>query len=279
MRFWRATGSAALLVCVAVAGMGTWQLETRLTRTGDSDGKALPSAIVQPARTDAAAAQRRTARLPLFFEQNVGQLPAAAGFAARGSGYQLLLAAEGATWALGSTSDTAPVDLVRMRLVGANADTQAAGGRVQPARAHYFRGSDPSGWRTNVPMFGSVHYRQIYPGVDLEYYGRDAELEYDFVVATGVDPRVIALRFEGAAKMSVDAAGDLVMETKAGRLVQRRPVAYQHIGGARRIVESKYVVTGKNEFGFAIGSYDRGAPLVIDPVIAYSTYVGGSGGS
>jgi hypothetical protein len=226
-------------------------------------------------------------------------------FLTRGGAYQLFFTDEGATWALArptgaaqgagrrarggdrpeprpgkAAPDDAPiVDVLRMRLVGASADARVTGVWEQPGKTHYFRGSTPASWRTNVPTFAGVHYSQVYPGIDLLYYGREAQLEYDFIVAGGVDPATIALRFEGARGVSIDEAGDLVVTTPAGLLVQRKPVAYQDVTGTRRVIDCRYVLGAGNHVGFALGPYDEKAPLVIDPVLVYSSFLGGTGGS
>lgn len=243
-------------------------------------------------------------RWPVAFEMNEGQVDPSVRFITRGAGYQLFLTDDGATWALQRSmsvasprrarasgddphrvpdpeADAAPaaIDVVRMRLLGANASVYATGANKQPGKAHYFGGNDRSQWRTNVPTFGRVHYNQIYPGIDLVYYGREGQLEYDFRVAPGVDPSLISLAFEGADRLFIDAGGDLVVEARAGRLVHRRPMVYQDIAGDRRVVDAAYVLTGQREVRFSIGEYDRTHTLVIDPVLVYATYVGGTGGA
>ena len=265
--------SAALLVCGAASGI----LVSRLTQP-----EVVPDQA-EAAKPPVSGAQRLTAhgRLPLAFEPNVGQAAAPVRYLTRGAGYQLYFTPDGATWALtraGEVEGAPLVDVLRMRVVGAAADAPVTGSAPLAARAHYFRGDDPAQWRTNVPTFGRVRYARIYPGVDLEYYGRDGELEYDFVVAPGADPSVIALAFDGADGMSLDDAGNLVLETPAGRLVQGRPLTYQQIGTERRRVDSRFVL-GEDEVRFELGAYDPQQPLVIDPVISYSTFIGGTGGA
>lgn len=275
MARWRTGLFAALLVCGAVSG-------GHASRPGlpSSEG-AVAVSDASPSRPTRASQARRivaSGELPLVFERNDGQLDPAVRFLARGAGYQVFFTDDGATWAL-QTADPAAAEVVRMRLIGARAAAGVTGVAPQPARAHYFSGRRRAAWRTNVPTFGRVHHSQVYRGIDLHYYGREGALEYDFVVAPGVDPAVISLGFEGARRMTIDGAGDLVLETRGGRLVQRRPVAYQQVSGERRIVESRYVLAEGRTVGFAFGDYDRSLPLVIDPVIAYSTFLGGTGGA
>jgi uncharacterized repeat protein (TIGR01451 family) len=146
-----------------------------------------------------------------------------------------------------------------------------------PGKVNYFIGNDPHQWRTNVATYAKVKYENVYPGVDLVYYGDGRQLEYDFVVAPGSDPTAIALVFEGAGKLEVDAQGDLVLAVNGGELRLRRPLAYQEVGGARKPVAANYVLESKNHVGVQVAAYDRTQPLIIDPVLVYSTYLGGSG--
>ena len=127
-----------------------------------------------------------------------------------------------------------------------------------------------------MARYGKVNYQDVYPGVDLVYYGNQRELEYDFVVAPGRDPAQIALEFAGMESLRLDATGNLVLRTALGDVVQRKPVVYQEVGGKRRPVEGAYRLLADNRVGFAIGRYDAGLPLVIDPIFAYSSYLGGS---
>src|SRR5207244_1840388 len=131
-------------------------------------------------------------------------------------------------------------------------------------------------WRTNVPTYARVEYRDIYPGVNLVYFGDQRQLEYDFVVRPGASPKAITLGFQGADKLEVDAQGDLVLHTAVGAIRQRRPFVYQEVGGARREIAGGYVLRGAGRVGFQVAAYDRSQPLVIDPVLSYATYLGGS---
>jgi hypothetical protein len=162
-----------------------------------------------------------------------------------------------------------------MRLAGAH-EAEIAGEGLLPGRSHYFLGADPGGWRQDVPSFERVRYRAIYPGTDLVFYGREGELEYDFVFAPGADPRQVAMDLSGVAAPRVDHDGNLVLTTGAGKVVWRRPVAYQVGDGERRAVGSRYTVRGMR-VGFEVAAYDRTRPLVVDPTLSYSTYLGGGG--
>ena len=148
-----------------------------------------------------------------------------------------------------------------------------------PGTVNYFLGNDPAEWHTNIPTYAQVQYHDVYPGIDLVYYGDRQQLEYDFVVAAGADPVAIALRFEGADRLAVDAAGDLLVDVGGQQIVHRQPVLYQDGPSGRQAVAGGYVVQGERQVGFAVGAYDASRPLVLDPVLlVYSTYLGGSGG-
>jgi Abnormal spindle-like microcephaly-assoc'd, ASPM-SPD-2-Hydin/Beta-propeller repeat len=221
------------------------------------------------------------ARLPLSFEQNSGQVPAhrEVKYLSRGDGYTLYLTASGAVLGLrqpGSTrTQTSPPAILRMSLVKGNPAARMSALDEQPGKSNYFIGKDTSKWRTGVPHYGRVAAHDVYPGVDLVYHGNQGQLEYDFEVAPGASPRAIRLALEGAQSTRIDAAGNLAVSVQGGDLLFHAPVAYQELGGQRRIVPSRYVVR-KNQVEFRLARYDTSRPLVIDPTLAYSTYLGGS---
>ena len=128
-----------------------------------------------------------------------------------------------------------------------------------------------------MPSFARVKYTGVYPGIDLVYYGNQRQLEYDLLVAAHADPRRIALAFEGVRALSLDAEGNLILQTSHGEITQHKPVIYQDIDGKRQTVDGRYVLRAKNRVGFHVARYDTTRPLVIDPVLSYSTYLGGSG--
>ena len=161
--------------------------------------------------------------------------------------------------------------------VGANPQPQVVGLDRLAGTSNYFIGSDPSQWHTNIANYGQVEYQNLYPGVDLVFYGNQRQLEYDYVVAPGTDPSVIKLAFDGAESMTIDGQGDLVLHTSAGDVMEDAPVVYQESGGIRQPVSGQFVVEGDGQVGFALGAYDHTQPLVIDPVLSYSTYLGGTG--
>jgi len=163
-----------------------------------------------------------------------------------------------------------------MQLVGANTAARVAGESELPGEVNYVRGGDLKGSVTGIPTYGRVRYEAVYPGVDLVYYGNGHQLEYDFVVAAGADPERIRLKFTGAERLTVNTGGELVLHTAAGELRQSPPVIYQEVEGVRRAISGGYILTGAHQIGFRLGTYDPARPLIIDPVLSYSTYFGGS---
>ncbi|MBI1897800.1 MAG: SBBP repeat-containing protein [Acidobacteria bacterium] len=211
-------------------------------------------------------------RVALAFEANAGQADARYDFVARGAGYVALLSASESLVALGRPGEQS-VSVLRLRLEGAQPAASGTGIEMSPARTSYFLGNHPGKWHTNIPSFRRVKYSAVYAGIDLEYYGTQAKLENDFVVAPGADPGQIRIGVEGAERLEIGPAGELVMKTPAGELRWNRPEVYQENGGARTAVESRYELRADGRVGFALGEYDRQRPLVIDPVL-YATYIG-----
>ncbi len=228
-------------------------------------------------------------RLPLAFEANQGQTDPQVKFVSRGAGYNLFLAATEAVLTLRRGSEQErnslttkqmplPVEksaVLHMKLVGASAQAGMSGQDELPGKSNYFVGNDPRKWHTNVRQFAKVRYENVYPGVDLVYYGNQREMEYDFVLQPGADPSAIRLGIEGATKLRL-VHGDLVLSSEGGDVDLRSPKVYQEANGVRDEISGSYLIEGKNEVGFRLGAYDRRRTLTIDPVLAYSTYLGGS---
>ena len=166
--------------------------------------------------------------------------------------------------------------VLRMRIEGANPAAQIAGVDRLPGKVNYFIGNNPKDWRTDIPSYARVKYRGIYPGVDLVFYGNQRRLEYDFVVAPGADPKVIQLSLKGAQKLRVNSNGDLIMSVSGGQVALQKPVIYQNLSSGRHEIQGRYVLAADSRVSFAVANYDRSAPLIIDPVLNYSTYLGGS---
>jgi hypothetical protein len=237
-------------------------------------------------RPDLAKIKESYSRIPLSFVANHGQAGKKVKFISRGSGYSLALAPTTFTLAVADARNKnneeprvrscASASVLHATLLGGNAAAKLTGLERLLTRTNYFIGSDPRKWKTNVPNYAKVKYSGVYPGVDLVFYGNQDLLEYDFTVSPGADPNVIALGFEGITDMRVDEKGDLLLRTNAGEIRQSRPIVYQQIEGARRIIPASYLIKDKKQIAFQIANYDRSKPLVIDPTLAFSTYLGGS---
>ena len=304
-RRWGWSRGVGLLVLIGLLGLPVWG-------TAPLQGQAL---LQQPSQSPQALEPSRHVtrpgpygQLPLSFEANQGQTDNQVQFLAHGQGYTLFLTAReavfnfrppAAPWAAAQGNRTqarsgaghGPQTVVRMQLLGGNPAPQVVGLEELPGKANYFIGNDPQQWRTNVPTYARVKYANVYPGVDLVYYGNQGQLEYDFVVQPGADPSRIALDIEASlvsarghatrAPLRVAENGDLVVGTKGSEVVFRQPVVYQPATDSgqrtRDIVEGKYVIRADQQVTFDIASYDKTRPLVIDPTLVYSSYLGGSG--
>ncbi len=217
-------------------------------------------------------------QLPLSFVPNAGQLAAPVQFSASGSGYSLFLMPTGAAFSLrtGGASNDSVAGGVQMQLEGANPGAQGTGADPDGSVSNYFVGQDPSQWHSQIADFARVQFAQVYPGVNLTYYGNQSQLEYDFDVAAGANPNVILLSFAGAQNLSLDAAGNLEVQIAGGDLIEHAPILYQMNGAQREAVAGSYVIGSDNTVHFQVGPYDHSLPLVIDPVLSYATYLGGS---
>ncbi len=239
--------------------------------------------------------------LPLRFEANQGQTDSQVKFLSRGIGYTFFLTSAESVLVLSKSTpaegkrqlnwrqpdifgpavkpDSSAPAVVRMTLAGANPHAGIEGLGELPGASNYLIGNDPAKWRTNVSSYAKVKYRDVYPGVDLIYYGNQRQLEFDLVVAPGADPGAIKLDLQGADKVELDAQGDLVLEIKTGAeqaIRLRKPSVYQEADGVRREVPGSFVLQGTHQVGFNVAAHDVTRPLVIDPVLVYSTYLGGS---
>jgi hypothetical protein len=231
-------------------------------------------------------------KLPLHFEANQGQTDRQVQFLSRGAGYTLFLTQREAVLTLtrpkaeAQAEDLSPVtrhasreseqSVLRLRLVGANPAAPMRGLDELPGKANYFVGKDPTKWRTNVPTYAKVTQSQVYPGIDLVYYGNQRQLEFDLIVAPGANPNAIRLKMDGADRLEVDAQGDLRLRVATESIKLQRPRVYQDADGVRTAVSGHYVLQGTNEVGFEVAAYNRSRPLVIDPALVYATYLGGS---
>src|SRR5882724_2896853 len=207
---------------------------------------------------------------PLTFEANHGQFVPGVLYAARGTQYSVVIDRRGASLHLDD-------DTLRLQLIGASANSHIEAIDELRAKSSYFMGNDPAKWKNNIPDFARVRQAGVWPGIDAIYYGNGKQLEYDLVVAPGADPSRIALRFRGAKQVTLDEEGRLHLSLGDREVIQNAPVVYQTIDGARREIAGRYIVDG-SRIRFRIAGYDHGQPLIIDPVLVYSTYFGQAGG-
>jgi len=247
-----------------------------MAMSNDSPAGTVAAAPLAPA--DAAERARLEAqygRIPLNFEANAGQTDAQVKYFARGTGYALYLTPQEAV--LDLIRKDRKDSVLRIGLVGASSDPAVSGQDLSSSVSNYLVGRDPSQWQAGVPNYASVRYSAVYPGIDLVYHGNQDQLEYDFIVAPHADPKNIRMRFDGANRLGVNQAGELVIGTAGGAVVQHKPLVYQQDGQRRVTVAGSYVLLPHHQASFVVASYDRSRPLVIDPVLVYSTYLGGSG--
>jgi hypothetical protein len=240
-------------------------------------------ADIPPERTD-------PRQQPLIFETNRGQAGADVKFVGRANNLGLILKTNEAVFALRSTEPmrprhgsakpanavVSPSHLLSMKLDGSNPAPLIFGQEPQEVRANYFIGNDPAKWIRGVDTYSRVQYSDVYDGIDLVFYANERRLEYDFTVAPGADPREINVRFDGAENLELNSEGALILHTAAGELRHERPVAYQERNGSRSDVHVAFKQLDAGAIGFEVGAYDPSRPLVIDPILVYSTYVGGT---
>ena len=303
----RGFGVKALrLASVTVLISGLWFLAT-FRGSGRSEREA--GVRVSPAAASGTSNSVRTkqdskraeayGRLPLSFEENVGQTAQEVRYVSHGSGYELFLTPQEAVMALRTPEpyDLSPLHrfrtiqaihaaararamtAIRMRFEGANPAPQINATERLTKKTNYFIGNDPKKWHSDVASYGKVKYSGLYPGVDLVFYGDHGKLEYDFVVAPGADPRAIQLKLQGARKLRLNARGDVVLSVPGGELVLQKPVVYQMAKGERHEIAGGYVLAKGRVVTFSVPDYDRSEPLILDPVLNYSTYLGGSLGA
>ena len=273
-------GRFALLVtaaCTLVAAVGAPALVSLGGRTAPS-----------PTEGDGSAQRsggEAYGRLPVYFERNVGQADDDADFVARTSRYTAFVSSDSALFSLptstgeggrGDETSAGPGHFLSMELLGAAADVAPAAERRLPGVANYLVGSDPAAWRTHVPTFGQVRYRDVYPSVDLVYRGDGDRLKYDVIVRPGGDPDVVRLGFGEGTPVTVDDGGDLLVGARGRQLRHEQPVVYQVVDGRRRTVDARYVVDPGGSVRFGLGEHDPGLALVIDPAVVYATNLGGA---
>jgi len=250
----------------------------------------LAAAAVSKDTANRASDQQRMIRqygaLPLSFEPNDGQADPIAKYIARGPGFRVALLSDAvitqldagpAAAATGENDRAGRPTRIRINLIDANPKAKASDENLLPGTSNYFKGNDSTKYLTDIPTFGRVRFSDVYPNIDVVYYGNARQLEYDFVVSPGGDARRIRLAFEGATDSVLNADGDIVLHTSAGQVIQHRPVAYQETAGKRVPVSVQYTKVADSQFAVSLGTYDHARIVIIDPVFSYSTYIGGNG--
>lgn len=165
---------------------------------------------------------------------------------------------------------------ISAKIANPNRQSSLIGNGQQLHYLNFFNGDDPSKWKSHVPVFDSIRFENIYDGIDLIYYVKGMEIEYDFIVSPGADPSQIAIEYEGAKTVRIDKAGNLVLETEWGEIVESKPIVYQVTDSNIQFVESSFDLIALNRVGIKIhDKFDSSSPLIIDPVLTYSTYFGG----
>ncbi len=242
------------------------------------------------------AAERRLlqsfGKIPLSFEMNQGQADSAVRYLCRGNGYSFYLLADEVVLSLAgsastkeneqnpasartSTTLTKNHSVIRMQLENANPEPRMSGLDQLPGKTQYFIGNDPTLWRTGITNFARVAYQDIYPGIDLIYYGNQNQIEHDFVVSPGADPDAIKIRIQGAEELATDDEGNVNLTTGTESVLLKKPYIYQQIENQKRTIPGQYAVLADNRtIGFKVGRYDTDRPLIIDPVLVYSTKLG-----
>ncbi|HKO45254.1 MAG TPA: SBBP repeat-containing protein [Pyrinomonadaceae bacterium] len=285
----------ALAVLLATTGV-VIALSSGLIRHSFAETSAPTQKSSQKVALSKSEVAARYGKLPLSFEPNEGQTDPQVKFLSRGQGYSLFLTSSGmvltlrepkppstdkvvgAEPAAGQTSSSEQkLHVLRLTMLGANPKPHVEGQNELPGKINYFVGDDKSKWRTNIPTYLKVHYAEIYPKVDLVYYGNQSELEYDFIVAPGGKVQAIKFQIEGADRVNLDRTGNLILEVNKHELRLSKPVIYQlNDKGDRREIKGDYLVKGR-EVGFKVESFDSTKPLIIDPVLSYATLVGSGG--
>lgn len=275
-------GAAVLLSLVACMILGFGSRHYVQKAVVSSSRFPIPTAFAKAALKSKPDARALLGQLPMIFEPNQGQADSRVKFVSHGGGYSLFLDSTGAVLAMRAQSaspgqsGSRSMESVRMTLVGSNPAAAVVGGDQLPGMSNYFIGNDPKKWHTGIPQYAGVHYQDVYPGIDLVFYGSQGHLEYDFKVAPGADPAQAELQFDGAAKLQL-SGGDLILKGTSAGVRLHAPHIYQKRGARQQPVEGRFVLRAANRVGFEIGAYDRSRELVIDPTISYSTYFGGTG--
>jgi hypothetical protein len=304
-------GLALVILSVAATRLGKVPLRERILSTKHSGSFPLSLHAgpreLRSEQNNLLSLKAAYGKLPLSFEANEGQSNPQVKFLSHGNGYSLFLTSNEAVISFhpeappydkrlpsqgrARTTSACPARnaldqgprraeskeaSLRMQLVGATTSPRILGTGQLSGKVNYFLGNDPARWRTNIPTYTKAKYEAVYPGVDLIYYGNQHQLEYDFVIAPGANPNLIKFELQGADTSDLDAKGDIVLSLSGEEIRLHKPIIYQGEGNSRRVVRGHYVRRGSRLFGFQVAEYDRSHALVIDPVLSYSTLLGGS---
>ena len=226
------------------------------------------------AQQSVAASAARLRGLPISFEENHGQVDSHVRYLARtGQSTIYFTPSETVLTLLSQDSQKKPdMSVLRLKWIGANSHPQMIAEHQLPGRINYLIGRDPSQWHTGIPTYAQVRYRGLFPGVDAVFYGKEGEIEYDLVLAPGVDPAEISFALAGAKSLQLASNGDLVMGLDNGKVLQRNPVVYQEENGVRRLLSAHYVIHRDKSVSYEVAGLNRRLPLVIDPTLTYSTF-------
>lgn len=286
-------GTRALVSTSLRASHSTTDLRTTLSPPVATRLRGRENAFDSISRSRTRLTQARSAqaysRLPLSFEPNRGQAPRDVSFLARGNGYTLFLTRRGSVLALSrgdarsggagqgsATRSSTSSPAVSMELAGTRSAVRIFGVDREPSQSNYFFGNDPANWRAGIPNYAKVVYQQVYPGIDLVYYGNGGQLECDFVVAPGGDPGNVGWKITGARSIAVGKRGDLELRVTGGEIHFLDPHVYQRAGRILQPVNGRYVLRNQGDVSFEVAAYDHSRPLIIDPVLVYSTFLGGA---
>jgi hypothetical protein len=261
-------------------GLKGWELRVATLTVCAISLSLIPAAAANKAADNSTNRSRIAAQygsLPLNFEENKGQTDSRVKFLSRGSGYSLFLTPNEAVLSLNRTDKHNVIqgNVLRMQFTGSGDTAKLRAEEQRSSVSNYFRGSNPEQWITDSRHYGKIVYSGLYPGIDAVFYGNQRQLEYDIIVAPGADPSRVRMQFKGADRVWVDDAGALVLSTATGDLRQKAPVIYQDINGRRKYIDGRYLLQN-GEVSFEVARYDTTKRLVIDPVLVYSTFLGGT---
>lgn len=270
--------SSFLLVWILIAAVGSSATAERLSSTRENPQSSPQKNtraydVASPTKMSRRNGSEAYGKLPLSFEPNNGYMDKRIKFFSRGGKYRLFLTSAEVILALSGNRD----ETLRTTFVGANSEAELEPLNELPGKSNYFVGNDPKQWRTNVTNYARVKQRSVYPGIDVVFYGNQRQLEYDFIVAPHADPKVIKLAFTGGRNIRLSNSGNLLILTAQGEVTIEKPAIYQESKGTRQEVEGAYILHKNHTVTFRIGEYDNTRSLVIDPVMAYSTFLGSTG--